>query len=94
MFDKINMFHKGDRVISLVDHPNYNKFILSGSVGTVCGLDMTLIHVHWDEFVDGHNCEGGCPYGHGWNVYPKNIDLLNEKQFEFDEQAFREMIGV
>jgi hypothetical protein len=66
----------GDRVEYL---GNTNK-IKKGYKGIVVGLygndEETVLNVDWDNYTDGHSCEGLARQGHGWNVYARHVKLL------------------
>lgn len=88
------MFEIGDRVCSIVDHPDDNQYIVIGSKGTVVYIDYNLIFVEWDDNVYGHTCDGRAKDGHGWNVEQFQIELEDDGvQYEFNEEEFRLLIG-
>ena len=88
------MFEIGDRVRSIVDHPDNHQYIVIGSKGTVVYIDYNLIFVEWDDYVDGHTCDGKATDGHGWNVEQSQIELEDDGiQYEFNEEEFRLLIG-
>lgn len=90
------MFKVGDRVQSIVDYPDNNDNIVRGSTGTVVHCDDGIAFVEWDDFVNGHDCDGygNVEWGHGWNVNFDEIELeVDDVQYEFDEEKFKELIG-
>lgn len=75
-------FQVGDRVISAVDCPCNNDNIKAGDTGVVCAVDIsnsepdwTVVSVRWDKYVEGHDCDGHCESGFGWNVVSDDIEL-------------------
>lgn len=90
------MFKVGDRVRCVVDYPDNNDNIVCGSTGTIVHFEDNLAFVEWDDYVDGHDCDGhgNVEWGHGWNVYFSEIELeVDDTQYEFDEEKFKELIG-
>lgn len=89
-------FEIGDRVISLVNHPDGNTRIVVGSKGTVCNIHKQMgrgLGVCWDRNVGGHNCDTfDCESGHGWWVSDEDVELLEEGINEIDEVKFIEII--
>lgn len=89
------MFQIGDRVCSIVNHPDNNECIVVGSAGTIVDIDGIVICVEWDEYVNGHSCDGSAKYGYGWNLEQHQIELENDGvQYEFDEEKFKQLIGI
>lgn len=93
----------GQRVRSLVNHPDGNSSIRVGSVGTVCHTfgyrdGSGRIGVEWDEHVSGHDCHGHCEDGYGWYVDPEYLEPIDEEEpeedFQFDAAEFYDMLGV
>lgn len=72
------MFQIGDRVCSIVNHPDNNECIVVGSAGTIVDIDGIVICVEWDEYVNGHSCDGSAKYGYGWNLEQHQIELEND----------------
>ena len=100
------MFNIGDRVRCIVDHPDNNNNIVRGSTGTVVNCEDVnifcsasaivygIVFVEWDEYVNGHSCDGSAKYGYGWNVEQHQIELEDDGiRYEFDEEKFKELIG-
>ncbi len=88
-------FCVGDRVVCVVDHPAFSRYLVKGDTGTVCGILGTSTMVCWDkEIEDGHDCGGKCESGHGWIVNAREIELEEgyDEPFEFDESAFQELL--
>lgn len=86
------MFGIGDRVRCIVDFPDDNSYITVGSMGTVCDVDnfSDSICVDWDDDVNGHSCQSMAKQSHGWNVSPKDLELVDgdNEPFECDDDAF------
>lgn len=90
------MFKVGDRVRSTVDYPGNNENIVRGDTGTVVHCEDDIAFVEWDGFVNGHDCDGygNVEFGYGWNVHFDEIEAeIDDVQYEFDEEKFKELIG-
>lgn len=90
------MFKVGDRVRSTVDYPDSNENIVRGDTGTVVHCEDDIAFVEWDGFVNGHDCDGygNVEFGYGWNVHFDEIEAeIDDVQYEFDEEKFKELIG-
>ena len=50
----------------------------NGAEGTVCHWHAeSSVGVHFDKpFRSGHDCEGHCPYNHGWYVGYSDLEAL------------------
>jgi hypothetical protein len=90
------MYQIGDRVRCLVDKPENNGYIVCGSTGTVVYCEGDIVFVEWDNYVDGHDCDGhASEWGYGWNVLFSDVELEgDDAQYEFDEDEFRNLIGI
>lgn len=78
-------FTIGDRVEAVRDHLSLNQNITSGMTGTVCRAGRQYsVGVCWDEYVEGHDCDGFCEMGHGWYVKCEDIELIQESNFDLD----------
>lgn len=78
-------FQVGDRV-ALVAEDHGNHKLHDGSVGTVVGYwSSSIVSVEWDEWCNGHDCNGRAAYGHGWNVRVHSVAPLNMN--EADEEV-------
>lgn len=90
------MFHVGDRVECLVNHPGANSVLVAGSLGVVCEDRGYTVGVRWDDDVFGNDCCGTCERGHGWWMSPREIDLYDgsfcEGPSEFDEGALSDLL--
>ena len=76
------MYQIGDRVRCLVDKPENNGHIVCGSTGTVVYCEGNIVFVEWDNYVDGHDCDGhASEWGYGWNV------LFRVVCYEFSYQS-------
>lgn len=89
------MYQIGDRVRCLVDNPENNGHIVCGSMGTVVYCEGNIVFVEWDNYVDGHDCDGhASEWGYGWNVLSSDVELEGDDiQYEFDENAFKSLMG-
>lgn len=81
----------GDRVRSVVDHPDGNQYISAGSTGTVAVLEEHIdgmnIGVAWDSYVYGHELFGNtdtehCVFGYGWWVGEDQISIIEDDDDE------------
>lgn len=81
------MFQIGDRVESIVDHPQLNADIVIGTQGVVCEtIGPAVVGVRWDIMLRrGHSCNGRCDKDHGWRVDMNEIRLVPEQPFVEDE---------
>lgn len=74
----------GQRVVWLGEKAGgcYPSGIKPGATGTVVLIMPDgggyCIGVEWDEYVGGHGCSGRAQDGHGYVMYPKSIDPINE----------------
>lgn len=78
---KFNHFEVGDRVTVLEeygtvgygDETSYKE--RTGLSGTVCvpADKYTEVGIRFDEFMNGHDCDGHCKLGYGWFVPYKYI---------------------
>ena len=73
-------FQVGDRVVYTSDSLSDNLKV--GDTGVVCTVegsdfnpDWMLVGVRWDRYVEGHDCDGNCDFGFGWNVTNDEIEL-------------------
>lgn len=91
----VRSFHIGDRVYACVANPDDNCMINIGDYGTVCdiGNNGRRIAVKWDDYVNGHDCDGKCDYGYGWWVDSTCIELDEFSDVEIKEESFLDMIG-
>jgi len=94
----MTQFRINDRVMVLTDDDGNTPMgtILPCSfsedlIGTVVYMDedqssheKTLIGVVFDTYVDGHELDGKCKWGHGWFFYPQDL-FLCVPEAEYDE---------
>lgn len=91
-------FNVGDRVVSIVNHPDDNESIIEGLSGCVCCIldeDVACgdrnIGVCWDEPIDGgHDCRGNCEWRRGWFVYARELEP--ERTTNFDAATDNELL--
>lgn len=77
-------------------YPDNNENIVRGDTGTVVHCEDDIAFVEWDDFVNGHDCDGygNVEFGYGWNVHFDEIEAeIDDVQYEFDEEKFKELIG-
>lgn len=64
--------------------------VTKGDIGT-CLEDENkctgIIPVKWDRNFSpmGHTCAGQCAKGHGWNVLPEHIKLIENEMIDISE---------
>lgn len=85
-------FRIGDLVALNCYKPDGNSAIKMGDIGTVVWIrDGVNIGVDWGKDVDGHDCEGHCEYGRGWNVNETRLTLVchasEDKEFEQEDDS-------
>ena len=73
-------YEVGQRVELIVSRPGYNKVLDKGDRGTIVKviynylmIGYTLLCVNWDKHCRGHDCEGLCEDGFGWNVESEHV---------------------
>jgi len=58
---------------------NWNKNIL-GKTGKIIGHHgHNIVKIEFDENMGGHNCDGCCKHGYGWNIEKDDIVLINRE---------------
>lgn len=92
----IKKFDVGDRVESVVEHPDGNQRIHIGSTGLVVRTtNAGQVGVSWDDYVCGHDCFGKAQDRHGWNVLARDIrrvEIEEDEPTEIDAMALLEDI--
>lgn len=87
------VFSPGDIVVLTKDHPDDNETLVAGCTGTVLRDqgDISLsnwVNVCWDKEIDGgHNCEGLCRHGYGWNVPREALRLFSLREIKKSDVA-------
>ena len=74
-------FQVGDRIRCITDSPEGNTEIHIGSEGTVVGIfrEMAYLKIRWDMPTGrGHDCDGLCEWGHGWNVRYNYVEFIDD----------------
>ena len=92
----IHNFSVGDRVLCVAEAPDGNESV-HGLTGTVLATNGLRLSVCWDAPVDhGHNCNRDeCEWGHGWNVWSKEVAEYTEAVFELcPEEALVSILSV
>lgn len=70
-------FKVGDRVICTKDS---GEFKITGLTGTIMAISLRdTMCVEFDEFIDGHSCQGVTKVGHGLYVLKRNLQLLKDE---------------
>lgn len=59
------MFHVGQRIKLIVDHPCENKRLFAGATGTLISVDGGYL-IEFDEPCDGHSGAGRGKNGYCW----------------------------
>lgn len=90
-------FHVGD-LVECAKPGGIDRRITTGMRGTVCnisGYSPDFIGVAWDKYIDGHSCRGKCEEGYGWNVYARDIRLVEPEETEFpvDDSELSEFLS-
>lgn len=82
------------RVRCLVDKPENNGHIVCGSTGTVVYCEGNIVFVEWDNYVDGHDCDGhASEWGYGWNVLFSDVELEGVMSNMNLTKAFKSIMG-
>lgn len=97
MTKQIRKFNVGDTVMLIENYPDDNDELVEGDVGTVVGYmdDYNWVRVDWGRDISGHDCDGTCEDGQGWNCKESWLMLMQENEFEpctFEELI--ELIGA
>ena len=79
-----------------LQHPDDNDELFVGVGGTVCGEDQGgsyWVPVCWDIMTErGHDCNGECEFGYGWNV--SREDIVPEKIREIRDADIAELSDI
>ena len=69
----------GDKV-KLIDHKGINGYLRRGDTGKIVGFyNDEVAQVRWDRVLrNGHDCQGNCEYGYGWNVKLDRLEPITE----------------
>ena len=73
---KLSDLKVGGRVIGIKDYMNRNLVGLKGTILRIGNSISSTIHIRWDKDMDGHDCDGLCKDGYGWEVHNRHIRLL------------------
>lgn len=99
----VTLYSVGDRVELIDDCPDDNEDLVIGICGTVCDEDVggrdVWVPVCWDIAVTrGHDCNGKCESGHGWNVPRSYIRLVSLADINDEDIAdlaeIQTMLGI
>lgn len=84
-------FHKGDRVVCVVDSPGGNKMLRAGHSGTIIASAESVgkYGVKWDSNINGHTLSGRCESGYGWWVSGESISLDEKELYIATEEELR-----
>lgn len=93
--DRYGGFRVGDFVVAIHDYPDGNKNLKSGMTGEVVNLNggHPPIGVRWDEYIEGHTCDGHCLTGFGWCVNPEDICLVENTVGDISPEEFLGVLG-
>lgn len=101
MHEESIVYSIGDRVELLMDNPDHNDELVQGTTGTVCNEDRGgeyWVPIRWDIMTrKGHDCDGECENGYGWNVPREYIMLVSQEIDDADIADIMEiqtMLGV
>lgn len=106
----INEFKVGDRVVMVGNYFEYDASFASlgftkgsgtvdGDTGTICGIlseaPARIFHVKWDrEIKGGHDCDGNCKFGYGWNVSARMIRVIDETCHDYEPPTPNDLRGL
>lgn len=72
-------FKVGDRVLCVAKYDGNESIV--NMTGTVLQLQPHWVSIEYDELVDeGHDCDGLCTYGYGWNTGYECLELYKEPE--------------
>lgn len=89
------MFHVGQRIKLIVDHPCGNKRLVAGATGTLISVDDGLL-VEFDEPCDGHGGAGRGKYGYCWwlSAYEFIPDDEEDEEIETAEYTDNDIMSL
>ena len=99
----INEFRVGDRVVMVGNYYEHESgFVglgtVDGDTGTICGIFSEahgIYHVKWDRKIKGgHNCDGHCKFGYGWNVSERMIRVIDETYHDYEPPTPNDLRGL
>lgn len=70
-------FCVGDKV-RLIDHKGVNGYLRNGDTGQIVGFyNDEIAQIRWDRILsNGHDCQGNCESGYGWNVRLGRLEMV------------------
>ena len=87
----------GARVSLNRDHPDNNRSLVSGDVGTIVNRSAIsgLLYVEWDKDCGGHDCGGNAKSGHGWNVDLRDVNpsIFCGEEIEYKPTSMDELLS-
>lgn len=86
----MSTFHVGDRVV-LIESIWSNLPV--GSVGTVKDMGFCLA-IEFDDFHDGHGCDGCIAADAGWYVRPERVCLISTVNEEYEEYTLNDIANL
>lgn len=102
----INEFKVGDRVVMVGNYYEYDASLgfmegcgtVDGDTGTICGILSEahgIFHVKWDRKIKGgHDCDGNCKFGYGWNVYARMLRVIDETYHDYEPPTPNDLRGL
>lgn len=99
----INEFKVGDRVVMVGNYYDYDSGFLDlgtidGDTGTICGIlseEHEIFNVKWDrKIMGGHDCDGNCKFGYGWNVSARMIRVIDETYHDYEPPTPNDLRGL
>ena len=101
----INEFKVGDRVVMVGNYYEYDAGLglkgggtVDGDTGTICGILSEahgIFHVRWDRKIKGgHDCDGHCNFGYGWNVSARMIRVIDETYHDYEPPTSNDLRGL
>jgi len=70
----------GDKVICILNYEQGKVF--EGMSGTILKIKGDTYYCKWDTLTSGHNCDGLCEEGKGYNVNRRNIEKHSVDNWE------------
>lgn len=79
IYKEVNGLKLGDRVL-VIDEYEGNEYI-KNKKGKVINLRRKSVGICFDEMIHGHDCNGRCKEGYGWNVPYEILKKLRKSKY-------------